>query len=75
MVSGISIHTLRYYEKEKLIIPKRKINGRRLYTDEDMVWVEIVKRLKDTGMSIKRFGNIRNSGQKGTAPWKNGWGC
>ncbi|MEH7080966.1 MerR family transcriptional regulator, partial [Bacillus velezensis] len=28
---GISAHTLRYYEKEKIIIPDRNENGERIY--------------------------------------------
>ncbi len=55
MISGIGIHALRYYEKEKLIIPCRKENGRRYYTDEDVKWISFIKRLKDTGMPIKEI--------------------
>lgn len=55
-ITGISIHTLRYYEKEKLIMPNRKGSGRRrCYTDSDVTWIAFIKRLKDTGMPIKRI--------------------
>lgn len=54
-ISGISTYTLRYYEKENLIIPRRKDNGRRTYTENDIRWIEFIKRLKDTGMPIKEI--------------------
>jgi len=52
---GISAHTLRYYEKESLIIPGRKENGRRFYSDGDVAWIQFIKRLKDTDMPIKEI--------------------
>ncbi len=55
LITGISIYTLRYYEKEGLIIPERKRNGRRLYSDNDITWIQFIKRLKDTGMPIKKI--------------------
>ena len=54
-MTGIGIHALRYYEKEKLIAPKRKDNGRRCYTDGDLKWIAFIARLKDTGMAIKEI--------------------
>ena len=50
---GLSIDTLRYYEKELLIIPNRNDINRRVYDDADITWIEFIKRLKKTGMPIK----------------------
>ena len=64
-ITGISIYTLRYYEKESLIIPERKENGRRLYSDGDISWIQFIKRLKDTGMPIKeiqKYAQLRAKG-------------
>lgn len=64
-ITGISIYTLRYYEKENLIIPKRKENGRRFYSDSDITWIQFIKRLKDTGMPIKeiqKYAQLRAKG-------------
>ena len=33
---GISVHTLRMYEREGLIIPFKKESGQRLYSDQDI---------------------------------------
>lgn len=54
-LTNLGIHTLRYYEKENLISPERKENGRRLYSENDVNWIQFIKRLKDTGMPIKEI--------------------
>ena len=54
-LTNISIYTLRYYEKEDLIIPNRKVNGRRCYSENDVNWMQFIKRLKDTNMPIKKI--------------------
>ena len=54
MVS-LSIDTLRYYEKERLIIPARDQNNRRTYSEADQRWSAFIKRLKATGMPIKEI--------------------
>ena len=54
-LTNISIYTLRYYEKENLIIPNRKENARRCYSEKDVIWIEFIKRLKDTKMPIKEI--------------------
>lgn len=64
-ITGIGIHTLRYYEKENLIIPERKENGRRCYSDSDITWIQFIKRLKDTGMPIReiqKYASLRATG-------------
>ncbi|MCP9309374.1 MerR family transcriptional regulator [Lacticaseibacillus paracasei] len=54
MVS-LSIDTLRYYEKERLIIPARDQNNRRTYSEADQRWIAFIKRLKAIGMPIKEI--------------------
>lgn len=51
--TGLSIDTLRYYEKEELIIAKRDNNNRRIYDDIDVIWIEFILRLKETNMPIR----------------------
>lgn len=55
ILTGFSIYTLRYYEKEKLIVPERKENGHRCYSEKDMEWVQFIRRLKETNMPIKEI--------------------
>lgn len=54
-LTGLSAYTLRYYEQEQLIVPGRKENGRRCYTEDDLRWIAFIQRLKDTGMPIKEI--------------------
>ena len=64
-LTNLGIHTLRYYEHENLIMPKRNSSNRRCYSDKDLAWIEFIKRLKDTGMPIKeiqRYAELRAEG-------------
>ena len=64
-LTNLGIHTLRYYEHENLITPKRNSSNRRCYSDKDLAWIEFIKRLKDTGMPIKeiqRYAELRLQG-------------
>jgi DNA-binding transcriptional MerR regulator len=52
--TGLSAHTLRYYERIGLIHPiEREENTRRRYTIDDVGWIEFLLKLRATGMSIK----------------------
>lgn len=58
-IKTISTYTLRYYDDQGLL-PKvfRDKNGNRLFTEEDLQWLDMIKCLKNTGMpleQIKRF--------------------
>lgn len=64
-LTGLGVHTLRYYEHEGLLAPERDAADRRRYSDKDLAWVEFIKRLKDTGMPIKeiqRYARLRAVG-------------
>ena len=54
-VTGLGIHTLRYYEHENLIVPLRNASNRRRYSEQDIAWIAFIKRLKATGMPIKEI--------------------
>jgi len=58
-VTGLGIHTLRYYEHESLITPVRNSSNRRRYSEKDITWIAFIKRLKATGMPIRAV--LRNS--------------
>ena len=54
--TGLSAHTLRYYERIGLIHPiEREENTRRLYTQDDIGWIDFLLKLRATGMSIKEM--------------------
>ena len=51
--SGVSNHTLRYYEKAGVLAPTtRASNGHRRYLASDVAWLAFVLRLKATGMPL-----------------------
>lgn len=54
-VTELTQYTLRYYEKEGLLIPKRQKNGRRMYTDDDVSWLLFVKDLRSIGITIEEL--------------------
>lgn len=63
---GLSIDTLRYYEKENLLRPLRDKNGYRIYGERDIEWVGFILRLKETGASlaqIKQYAKLRHLGE------------
>jgi len=52
--TGLSAHTLRYYERVGLIHPiGREENTHRRYTADDVGWIDFLTKLRATGMSIK----------------------
>jgi len=64
-LTNLGIHTLRYYEREGLLTPKRNSSNRRRYLDKDLAWIDFIKRLKSTGMPIKeiqRYAKLRAEG-------------
>src|SRR6187401_2514588 len=69
--TGLSAHTLRYYERIGLIHPiEREENTRRLYTEDDVGWIDFLLKLRATGMSIKdmqRYAELQRMGD-GTLP-------
>ena len=55
-LSGFSLDTLRYYEREG-ILPQvsRSAGGHRQYSDADLGALSFLKCLRETGMSIERL--------------------
>jgi len=53
---GVTAHTLRYWERAGLIAAIRRDSaGRRVYSQADVVWVQFLLRLRETGMPIARM--------------------
>ena len=65
--TGVSTHTLRYYEQAGLIrAVGRTEAGHRLYAPTDLDWLQFVMRLKATGMPIagmQAFAALRAQGE------------
>lgn len=51
--TGVSIDTLRYYEREGLIGPiRRSPGGRREYTEDDVFWIGLITCFREAGLGI-----------------------
>ncbi|MFC4004510.1 MerR family transcriptional regulator [Prauserella oleivorans] len=54
--TGLSVDTLRYYERIRLLDPPaRDQAGRRVYSDADLAWLRFLTRLRTAGMPIRRM--------------------
>ena len=52
--TGLTVHTLRYYEKEGLLpFVRKSSSGLRMFSDDDLGWLSLIECLKETGMSLK----------------------
>ena len=64
--SGLSTHTLRFYEKLGVLKPAdRSASRHRLYRPDAVAWLEFVLRLKITGMplaEIRQYAELRARG-------------
>jgi DNA-binding transcriptional MerR regulator len=53
--SGVSAHTLRYYERAGLLDPvDRAASGHRRYAEEDVARIQFLTKLRATGMPIRQ---------------------
>lgn len=54
--SGLSLHTLRHYDEVGLLTPSgRSEGGFRLYTDEDLARLMVIRRMKPLGFSLEQM--------------------
>ena len=67
-LTGVSIDTLRYYEREGLLRNvERATSGHRRYQENDVLWVKVLRCLRDTGMPIRDLRRYCDLGEEGTA--------
>ncbi len=66
--SGISAHTLRYWERAGLIQPvSRNGSGHRRYAEDDLERIKFLTKLRATGMPIRqvrRYADLLNGGDE-----------
>ncbi|GGY41206.1 MerR family transcriptional regulator [Pseudoduganella albidiflava] len=65
--TGLTAHTLRYYERIGLIAPVRRAGGgQRRYAAADLAWIEFLLRLRTTRMPVSKmraFARLRAAGE------------
>ena len=56
-VTGLSAHTLRYYERAGLMLDPvgRAPSSHRRYSESEIRWVTLLSRMRATGMPIRRI--------------------
>lgn len=65
--TGLSVHTLRYYEREGLFASRvaRSGGGQRSYSSADVEWLRVCARLRQSGMpvtEIRRYAELVAAG-------------
>lgn len=65
---GLTTHTLRWYEQEGLVAPiGRDSAGRRRYTEADLGWLDLLTKLRRTGMPVRdmrRYADLARQGDQ-----------
>jgi DNA-binding transcriptional MerR regulator len=66
--AGLSVHTLRYYEKAGILpLVGRNAGGHRRYSEDDLGWIRFVSLLKSTGMPLAEIRAFVAAERRGTA--------
>jgi len=52
---NVSIHTIRYWDKEGLFPLVKRVNGIRVFEDKDFSWLRMLNCLKNINMPIKKI--------------------
>jgi DNA-binding transcriptional MerR regulator len=65
--TGLSVHALRYYEREGLLAEPvgRAAGGRRTYSEDDLEWLELCVKLRSSGMpiaAVRRYTELVRAG-------------
>lgn len=66
-ITDLSIPTLRYYEELGLLHPRRSENNYRIFTEEDLTWIQFIQRAKKTGMQLAKiieYSKLREKGEE-----------
>jgi DNA-binding transcriptional MerR regulator len=67
-LTGRSVHTIRWYEAQRLIPGvRRDPQGRRVYNEQHVEWLALLDRLRRSGMSIKGLRDYASMVRKGAA--------
>jgi DNA-binding transcriptional MerR regulator len=67
-LTGLTADTLRYYERDGLMLRPvpRSTSGHRDYREEDLRWVQLITKLRSTGMPIRdvrRYADLVRAGE------------
>lgn len=54
-IMNVSTATLRYYDDQGLLPDIKRVNGRRVFDDEDFKWLKLLSCMKEINMPIKKI--------------------
>ncbi|QNE20450.1 MerR family transcriptional regulator [Kribbella qitaiheensis] len=65
--TGLSVHALRFYEREGILAEpvRREANGRRVYSEDDVDWLDMCVKFRSSGMpleTIRRYTELIRQG-------------
>ncbi|GAB2677953.1 MerR family transcriptional regulator [Kribbella swartbergensis] len=65
--TGLSVHALRFYEREGLLADpvRRESNGRRVYSEDDVEWLDMCIKFRSSGMpldTIRKYTDLVRQG-------------
>jgi DNA-binding transcriptional MerR regulator len=65
--TGLSVHALRFYEREGILADpvRREANGRRVYSEDDVEWLDMCIKFRSSGMplgTIRRYTELIRQG-------------
>jgi DNA-binding transcriptional MerR regulator len=65
--TGLSVHALRFYERTGLLLApvQRGSDGHRVYSEQDLEWLELCVKLRSSGMpltAIRRYAELVRAG-------------
>ncbi len=64
-LTGLSISTIRYYDKEELLNGINRKSGIRSFNDKDLNTIRVIECLKNSGMLIKEIRNFMKLCEEG----------
>ena len=65
--TGRSIHTIRWYERQGLLPPVPRLGTHRIYSNRHVEWLELMDRLRASGMSVAELRRYTAYAQRGGA--------
>lgn len=63
--TGRSIHTIRWYEQQGLLPPVPRLGAHRVYSNRHVEWLELMERLRASGMSVADLRRYTALAQRG----------
>ena|SRR5437868_4055081 len=64
--TGRSAHTIRWYEQQGLLPPVPRLGSHRVYSNRHVEWLELIDRLRASGMSVAQLRRYTALAQRGT---------